>query len=123
MYEKYEKLRKQKNVSNAEVSRQTGVDRTSFTHWKNGRYTPKAESIQKIADYFGVPLSYFYGEATEDFLEGIPADYFIEAETQQIAEEIYADKDMKLLFKVARDISKEDLELLLDMARRLKGDD
>lgn len=59
MYEIFERLLKERNVTATEVSRATGVPRSSFTDWKKGRSTPKADKLQKIADYFGVPLETF----------------------------------------------------------------
>lgn len=62
MYERYLKLRTEKGVSDADVARNAGVDKTTLSHWKKGDYTPKVESIIKIADYFDVSLDYFYRE-------------------------------------------------------------
>ena len=62
VYERYAKLRTEKGVSDAEVARNAGVDKTTLSHWKKGDYTPKVESIIKIADYFDVSLDYFYRE-------------------------------------------------------------
>ena len=49
-------------MSDADVARNAGVDKTTLSHWKKGDYTPKVESIIKIADYFDVSLDYFYRE-------------------------------------------------------------
>lgn len=62
MYDKYVKLRDEKGVKDATVARETGVGKSTFTDWKNGRSAPKGEKLQKIASYFGVPIEYFYGE-------------------------------------------------------------
>ena len=62
MYERYLKLRTDKGVSDADVSRDTGVDKATLSHWKRGDYTPKVQSIIKLADYFDVSLDYFYRE-------------------------------------------------------------
>ena len=60
MYERYAKLRADKGVSDADVSRNTGIGKATLSHWKRGDYTPKVESIIKLADYFDVSLDYFY---------------------------------------------------------------
>ena len=59
MYEKYCKLRDSKGIKDAVVSRETGIARSTFSDWKSGRSQPKTEKLQKIADYFGVPINYF----------------------------------------------------------------
>ena len=56
MYQKYAELRDKAGVTDYEVAKNTGVSTATLTNWKYGRYTPKADKIEKIADYFGVPL-------------------------------------------------------------------
>lgn len=59
MYEKYVALRDSKGLSDYRVSQDTGITKSTFTDWKNGRSNPKIEKLQKIADYFGVSIEYF----------------------------------------------------------------
>ena len=66
MYEIFEKLLKEKNVKVADITRATGIASSTFTDWKKGRYTPKQDKLQKIADYFGVTIDYLMnGEEKE----------------------------------------------------------
>ena len=58
MYEIFEKLLKEHGVTAYRVAKETGVTTATLTSWKQGKYTPKPEKMQKIADYFGVSLSY-----------------------------------------------------------------
>lgn len=62
MYEKFLKLLELHNVKPADVARATGIYTSTFSDWKSGRSKPKMEKLQKIADYFGVPVSYFTDE-------------------------------------------------------------
>lgn len=59
MYERYVKLREEKGVTDYRVSADTGVTKSTFTDWKNGRSKPKMDKLKLIADYFNVPLEYF----------------------------------------------------------------
>lgn len=61
-YEVYVELRDKKGVSDYRVSRETGITKSTFSDWKSGRSNPKIEKIKKLADYFGVPVEYFYEE-------------------------------------------------------------
>ena len=64
MYEIFEKLIAERGASVASMCRDIGINRSSITDWKKGRSVPKLDKLQKIADYFGVPLSYLLtGEA------------------------------------------------------------
>lgn len=58
MYEIYCKLRDEHGVKDADVVRETGITKSTFSDWKNGRSKPKNDKLQKLADYFGVTLDY-----------------------------------------------------------------
>lgn len=58
MYEIYCKLRDDRGVKDADVVKETGITKSTFSDWKNGRSKPKNDKLQKIADYFGVTLDY-----------------------------------------------------------------
>ena len=60
MYKKFQKLLEERGVTAYRVAKETGLTTSSLTEWKNGHYTPKADKMLKIAEYFGVPLEYFY---------------------------------------------------------------
>lgn len=62
MYEKFQKLLDEKKVTTYRVSQDTGIPTSTFSDWKNGRYTPKIDKLMKLADYFGVPIEYFLKE-------------------------------------------------------------
>lgn len=66
MYEIFEKLLKDRGITAYRVSKETGVTTATLTSWKQGKYTPKPEKMQKIADYFGVSLSYLMTGKEDD---------------------------------------------------------
>lgn len=59
MYQKYITLRDKKGVTDYRVSLDTGITKSTFSDWKNGRSKPKVDKLQKLADYFGVSIEYF----------------------------------------------------------------
>lgn len=62
MYEKFEGLLRENNLTTYKVCKDTGLSRSMFSHWKSGRYTPKIDKIKILADYFGVSVEYFLTE-------------------------------------------------------------
>ncbi len=62
MYQKYEKLRNDKGVTDYEVSKQTKISTATLSEWKKGTYQPKIDKIMILADYFGVSVTYFLEE-------------------------------------------------------------
>lgn len=62
MYPKFEDLLLKNNVTAYKVAQVTGVLQSTLSDWKAGKYTPKLDKLQKIADYFGVSITYFLEE-------------------------------------------------------------
>lgn len=58
MYEIFSGLLQKYGVTPYKVSKETGVSQSTLSDWKRGISTPKPDKLQKIADYFGVPLTY-----------------------------------------------------------------
>lgn len=59
MYEKFLQLLLKNNKTAYQVSKDTKIPNSTFSDWKTGRSNPKLDKLQKIADYFGVPVTYF----------------------------------------------------------------
>lgn len=113
MYDKFEALLKERNVRAADVAKATGITTTTLSAWKKGRYEPKKEKIQKIADFFDIPINYFYGE------ENDPAYYYNE-QTAQLAEELASKPGLRVLFDASRDLSEDSLKMFAEMIETFK---
>ena len=77
MYEIFEALMMQKGLKIADVSRKTGIPYSTFTDWKAGRYRPKLDKMQRIADFFGVSVGYLMSGESQTFMA-------LSAEEQQL---------------------------------------
>lgn len=64
MYSKYEELLRETGETSYQISKATGVGQNTLSNWKTGRSQPKVDKLQKIADHFGVPVSYFLEDTT-----------------------------------------------------------
>lgn len=115
-YDRFVKLLEGAGEKVSDVSRDTGIRQGVFTDWKMGRYTPKADKLAKIAEHFGVPVGYFLDVEESEH----PAGYYLNEETAKVAQEIFEDPDLRVLFDAARDCSPDDLRLAADFLRRLK---
>ncbi len=113
-YETFRSLCEQRHVTPAVVSRATGIASSTLTEWKKGRYAPKTDKLQKIAEYFGVSVEYLMtGEEPEE-------GYYVNPETAEMAQQIFVNPDLRLLFDVAKDVTPEQLKLLHDLAMSWK---
>ncbi|USF26947.1 hypothetical protein N510_001880 [Firmicutes bacterium ASF500] len=63
-YDRFVELCKAKGMSPAAVAREIGLSNSSTTTWKRGSL-PKGDTLQKVADYFGVSVDYLIGKETE----------------------------------------------------------
>lgn len=57
-WEKFLDLCNERNVKPNPVAKELNISSGSVTGWKNG-VQPRDLQLKKIADYFGVPMSYF----------------------------------------------------------------
>ncbi len=57
-YKNFEALLRANDTSVYRVSKETGIPASTFSDWKTGRSTPKAEKLKKIARFFDVSLEY-----------------------------------------------------------------
>ncbi len=65
MYKKYESLLILNNKTSYQVSKETGIAQSTLADWKSGRSQPKVDKLQKLAEHFGIPVSYFLEDTAE----------------------------------------------------------
>ena len=64
-YDLFCTLCKEKGISPTRATIEIGLSRTIGTKWKKTAATPQGETLQKIADYFGVSVDYLLGNTDE----------------------------------------------------------
>ncbi len=116
MYEIFEKLLISTGLKAADVVRGTGLPSSLFSEWKRGKSNPKADKLQLIADFFGVSLEYLMTGKEKDGGE----TYYLNPETADMAQKIFENKELRMLFDAARDAAPEDLETVHSMLLALK---
>lgn len=116
MYSIYADLRDKKGLSDYAVSKETGVGRSTLSDWKTGKHEPNTDNLIKIASFLGVTVEYLKtgSETNED------NRYYTDPETAKIAQELFDNPDLRVLFDAARDARPQDLQLAADMLKRFK---
>lgn len=61
-----EALIKNSGKKQVEFLRDTGINRGTLGQWRTRGSIPNAETIQKIADYFGVSVAYLLGKEDKE---------------------------------------------------------
>ena len=113
-YETIKKLCKEKGVTVTKVEKDLGFAKGSLCKLNTNK--PSLEKVQKLAEYFGVSVNFFTGSDGSSNT----GTYYHDNETAQMAQEIFENKELRLLFSAARDASPEDLKTTHDMLMALK---
>lgn len=115
MYEIYQKLLESKGLKNSDVSKATGVSNMTLSDWKNGKSTPKADKLQKIADFFDVSIDFLItGEEQEN--------YYVNDDARELAEFLHKNPEYKVLFNASRNVKREDIEFVKTMLDKFRQD-
>jgi repressor LexA len=75
-YGVYEKLCKEKGVTNYRVYKDTGIPQSSLSDWKNGKLYPSTGMLEILSRYFGVSIDYLLGN-TKAPKPSTPRSYWI----------------------------------------------
>lgn len=126
-------LRNQRGLTQEGLAQEMGVSKSSVAMWETGNRFPSKEIYEQLADLFNVDIDYLYGRTDikkkhhfdDNGTEYINAlyvrenngGYYTNEETRKIAQEIFDDKDMKLLFNLKKSAQSDEL---MSYARFLK---
>ncbi len=124
MYEIYCKLRDANGLKDSDIAKATGITKSTFSDWKNGRSNPKEEKLKKLADFFSVTTDYIRtGNASNSSSLSIKDERDITKDLDNIMNKLTsgengpASYDGEELSPEAAELFRDELELAL---RRLK---
>ena len=116
MYEVFEQLLQKFGVTTADVCKATGIGQSTMYNWKSRRNLISGKNAQLIADYFGVSVDYLMTGKEKEGGES----YYLNEETSKMAQAIFENKELRVLFDAARDASPDDLQTVHSMLLALK---
>lgn len=90
------------------------VSQATVSEWLKGKKLPRMDKVQRLADLFGVTLDDLVSSEKKE------APYFINEKTSQIAQEIYDNPDLGILFDTARGATPDDLKAVIEILKRMK---
>lgn len=62
--ERLKELRKEKGLNQIEIANYFGTSQPAYQAWESGRRTPAQKSLEKLAKFFNVSVSYLLGETS-----------------------------------------------------------
>ena len=117
-YDRIASLCKEKGISVTGLEAELGFGRGSLGKMKKGGSTSVAR-LQKIADYFGVGVNELMDESDSVQTDALET-YYYDAETMKLAETLHKNKELRVLFDAAQDISSDDLYFVYGLIQRMK---
>lgn len=106
---------RERDMKQSELANLTGIHKSAISSYINGKYEPKQNAIFQMAKALNVNEAWLMGYDDVDMeKEAIPRT------REGILEYFHKTPELKVLFSVAEDLSEEDIDFLVDMARKLK---
>ncbi len=102
------------NKSQTDLVNDLGFNKSAVSTWCNGTRLPRMDKVEALARYFNINRSDLIEE------KNLEAGYYLNEDTAKAAQEIFENKELRMLFDAARDADAEDLRALHNMALALK---
>lgn len=116
--EVFRDLRKRSGLTQSDLATKLSLSRSSVGMYETGEREPDFETLETIADFFNVDMNYLLGKENEP-----QQGYYLNDDAAKMAQEIYENPNLRILFDASRNVSTDDLQFVVDMMKRLKGDD
>ena len=121
--ENLKKARKSKGLTQKALSEKLGVALSTVAMWETGSRQPDYQMLNRIADFFGISFDDLLEDKEEK--EALDSDEIYVAyeddEVFSIRELLRTRPEMKMLFSVSNNATKEDIERTVAIIEALKG--
>ena len=110
-----DELLKEKNINVNELARKTGISpSTLYSIIRRDNMKVDLDVLIKIARELNVTVDYFYDKSQSS------QGYYLNPEAAKMAQELYDNPGMRILFDAAKNVSAEDLKLAAEIVARMK---
>ena len=116
-YERFEELRASRGITKKFIAQALGRSATICQDWKQRKSQPSAAQLKVVAEILGTSVEYLMGED----VQAAPAP--MDEELEQLLTSLRQREDMRMLFKLARDASPEDLRQAVKIIEALRRSD
>jgi len=113
LLDRVKELCKNAGISQGKMEKEIGISNGASSKWRNS--SPSLEILNKLSTYFGVSVDYLMN-GNEENTEA----YYLNDKTREVAQAIFDNKELGLLFDAAKDAQSEDLKTVHDMLLALK---
>lgn len=111
--DKLDEFMKKHGFNKADVARLSGIPYTTIDGlYKKGDDNTKLSTLRRLSKVMNCTLDELIDEPTQG--------YYTNPEAAQMAQELYDNPGMRILFDAAKDVSAEDLKVAADLIARMK---
>ena len=116
-YDLFCQLCEKQGVSVTRATVEMGLSRTIGSKWKRTGATPNGETLNRIAEYFGVTTDYLLtGEKKEK--AAIDA---VDDDLREYLDELRSRPEKRLLFSVTKNATRSQIEAIVKMIEEMQG--
>ena len=116
MYEIFEQLLQSYGITAYKFCKDTGISQSTISTWKKKGNLINGETAKIIAGYFNVSVDYIMTGREKEGND----KYYLNEETAEMAQQLFENRNLRILFDAAKDASPEDLKTTYDMLMALK---
>lgn len=119
LYKNIKKRRQELGMTQSDLAEKLGYsDKSMIAKIETGKVDLAQSKIIAFADALKMSPSDLMGWKDDD---ANAEEYYTNPETAKLAQELFDNPDMRVLFDAARDSEPKDLQMAADLLKRLKG--
>ena len=110
-----DELLKEKNIKANELAKRTNISpSTLYSIIRRDNMKVDLDVLMKIARELKVSVDYFYDRSQSSH------GYYIDPETAKLAQELYANPDLRILMDASRKLAPDDVKNIAEIVARMK---
>lgn len=102
------RLMRERGIDQSAIASALGLTASTVSDWVNGKKYPRVDSMQRLADFFGVPMSALTIQQSPD-----------RDRIHEISESLQHNPKLGLLFDRSRNMSERDLDAVLGIVEAI----
>lgn len=116
-FDKFKELCAARGVTPTKAAIEAGINKSAVTYWRNNPESkPTGQTAEKLCAYFGVSMSELYGEVKQE--KPLVND---DEELTEYLEMLRTRPEMKMMFQLAKDATKADVEKAVKIIEMMLG--
>ena len=102
----------------ADIAKDLCISKATVSSWMNGTRLPRMDKIDLLCHYFNCKRVDIMEERPEESKQ--LQQYYLDPETAEMAQDLFENKEMRILFDAAKGAAPEDLKTAADVLLALK---